>query len=133
MDHLSMNSGTIIKQMMVFDLNGFGTKHIHRDGMRALKNSIKISSDNYTETLGKCYIINAPWVFSGVWKVIKPWLAPVTQRKIQIVNGNGFEQMVEDVCPSDLPVRASLSFCIYICVCVCVCVCVCNLSHPASA
>ena len=31
----------------------------------------------FTETMGKFYIINAPYLFSTVWSWVKPWLDPV--------------------------------------------------------
>jgi hypothetical protein len=35
--------------------------------------------------MGKFYIINAPWTFTAVWSVIKPWLDEVTVAKVDIV------------------------------------------------
>ena len=39
------------------------------------------------------YIINAPFVFSGVWSVIKPWIDPTTRKKIHIISGNGLNKI----------------------------------------
>ncbi|KIK59921.1 hypothetical protein GYMLUDRAFT_43987 [Collybiopsis luxurians FD-317 M1] len=44
-----------------------------------------IGQNRYPECMGKFYIINAPWLFSGVWTVIKPWLDKVTVAKIAIL------------------------------------------------
>ena len=40
----------------------------------------------YPETLGHCYILNAPWIFWGFWKVVKMWLDPVVASKITFSN-----------------------------------------------
>ena len=32
----------------------------------------------FTETMGKFYIINAPYLFSSAWSWVKPWLDPVS-------------------------------------------------------
>ena len=38
----------------------------------------------YPEHLGQMFVVNAPYVFKGIWAVIKPWLEATTQRKIQV-------------------------------------------------
>ncbi|TFL05619.1 CRAL-TRIO domain-containing protein [Pterulicium gracile] len=47
-----------------------------------------IGQDRYPETMGKFFIINAPWAFTAVWSVIKPWLDEVTVKKIDIVGSS---------------------------------------------
>ncbi|KAE8343317.1 hypothetical protein BDV24DRAFT_149915 [Aspergillus arachidicola] len=37
---------------------------------------------NYPESLGVMLIHNAPWVFSGIWKIIKGWMDPVIVSKV---------------------------------------------------
>ena len=53
-----------------------------------------IGQDNYPENLGKCLIINAPWVFSGGWKIITPVLDSNTRSKISIIRGPAEEELV---------------------------------------
>ena len=43
---------------------------------------IKIFQSYYPETLGHAVVWNAPTLFSGVWKIIKPMLDPVVKEKI---------------------------------------------------
>jgi hypothetical protein len=44
----------------------------------------KISQDNYPEQLGQLMIVNAPYMFSTIWAVVKAWLDEKTREKIQI-------------------------------------------------
>ncbi|CAG8049500.1 unnamed protein product [Penicillium olsonii] len=44
---------------------------------------IKCFEANYPESLGLLLIHNAPWVFSGIWRLIQGWLDPVVASKIQ--------------------------------------------------
>ena len=37
------------------------------------------------------FIVNAPFLFSGVWAIIKPWLDKKTRDKISI-HGSGFQK-----------------------------------------
>ena len=46
----------------------------------------------YPECLGRALILNAPWIFSGFWKLIRPWLDPKVADKIVFVQGNMVEQ-----------------------------------------
>ncbi len=41
--------------------------------------------------MGKFYIVNAPYIFTTVWSVVKGWLDPVTVEKIKIL-GSGYEK-----------------------------------------
>mmetsp|Transcript_44217 Transcript_44217/g.69138 ORF Transcript_44217/g.69138 Transcript_44217/m.69138 type:complete len:81 (-) Transcript_44217:256-498(-) len=34
---------------------------------------------------GVCLLLGAPMLFSAAWMVIRPWLDPVTQAKVQFV------------------------------------------------
>jgi hypothetical protein len=64
-----------------------------------------IGQNRYPECMGKFYIINAPWTFSAVWAIIKPWLDEVTVSKIDIL-GSSFKdallaQIPEENFPTD--------------------------------
>ncbi|CAK5263809.1 unnamed protein product, partial [Mycena citricolor] len=59
--------------------------------------------NRYPETLGKFYIINAPWLFSGVWSVIKPWLDEVTVSKIEILGSTYQDKLLEQIPAENLP------------------------------
>ncbi|KAF8075950.1 CRAL-TRIO domain-containing protein [Lyophyllum atratum] len=59
--------------------------------------------DRYPETMGKFYIINAPWAFSAVWSIIKPWLDPVTVAKISILGSNYQETLLQQIPAENLP------------------------------
>lgn len=62
-----------------------------------------ISQNHYPERLGKMYIINAPWGFSGVWSFVKKFLDPVTVQKIHIL-GSGYEkELLAQIPPENLP------------------------------
>lgn len=62
-----------------------------------------IGQDRYPETMGKFYIINAPWAFSAVWAVIKPWLDEVTVSKIDILGSGYKDKLLLNISPENLP------------------------------
>lgn len=62
-----------------------------------------VGQDRYPETMGKFYIINAPWAFSAVWAVIKPWLDPATVAKINILGSGYQETLLKQIPAENLP------------------------------
>ncbi|KAI0915438.1 cytosolic factor, phosphatidylinositol/phosphatidylcholine transfer protein [Taiwanofungus camphoratus] len=62
-----------------------------------------IGQDRYPETMGKFYIINAPWAFSTVWTFIKPWLDEATVAKIDIIGSNYKDKLLAQVTADNLP------------------------------
>ncbi|KAJ4348521.1 cytosolic factor, phosphatidylinositol/phosphatidylcholine transfer protein [Didymosphaeria variabile] len=62
-----------------------------------------ISQNYYPERLGKMYVINAPWGFSGVWGVVKRFLDPVTVNKIHILGSGYQKELIAQVPAENLP------------------------------
>ena len=62
-----------------------------------------IGQNRYPETMGKFYIINSPWAFGAVWRLIKPWLDEVTVNKIHIIDSNYKEQLLSQIPAENLP------------------------------
>jgi len=86
----------------ILDLAGVGVRQFW-DVKNYIGEASKIGQDRYPETMGKFYIINAPWGFSTIWNVIKGWLDPVTQAKIKIL-GSGFQKdLLENIDADSLP------------------------------
>lgn len=53
-----------------------------------IKLASSIGQDYYPEILGKMFIINAPFLFKGVWAMVKPLLDSKTQDKISILGSS---------------------------------------------
>ncbi|XP_023517869.1 phosphatidylinositol/phosphatidylcholine transfer protein SFH9-like [Cucurbita pepo subsp. pepo] len=58
---------------------------------------------NYPERTTAYYIVNAPYVFSSCWKVVKPLLHERTKRKIQVLPGCGRDELLKIMDYSSLP------------------------------
>ena len=87
---------------MILDLGGVSLSNFYRvkDYVSAASS---IGQDRYPETMGKFYIINAPWAFSAVWTVIKPWLDEVTVKKIDILGGSYKDTLLKQIPAQNLP------------------------------
>lgn len=62
-----------------------------------------IGQDRYPESMGKFYMINAPWSFSVVWSIVKPWLDPATVAKIDIIGSNYQDKLLAQIPAENLP------------------------------
>ena len=88
----------------IMDLKGVGLSKASQVYGYVQKASA-ISQNYYPERLGKLYVINAPWGFSGVFSFVKGFLDPVTVQKIHIL-GSGYEKELHAQVPKEhLPKR----------------------------
>jgi hypothetical protein len=68
---------------VVFDMTGFGMSNMDYTPVKFM---IKCFEANYPESLGTVLVHKAPWLFQGVWKIIKGWLDPVVAGKVHFTN-----------------------------------------------
>ncbi len=86
----------IDRTVLVIDLGDINLLKMFDSNLKSfLKFSSKMSQDYYPELLGKSFVINAPWVFKGVWSIVKIWLDKKTTDKFVIESGNGRKQLAE--------------------------------------
>ncbi|KAI9844471.1 MAG: hypothetical protein M1837_005553 [Sclerophora amabilis] len=64
---------------IVFDMTGFSMANMD---YAPVKFMIKCFEANYPESLGAVLVYKAPWVFQGIWSIIKGWLDPVVAGKV---------------------------------------------------
>ncbi|KAN0101902.1 hypothetical protein V8E51_012412 [Hyaloscypha variabilis] len=68
---------------VVFDMTGFSMANMD---YAPVKFMIKCFEANYPESLGVVLVHKAPWIFQGIWKIIKGWLDPVVASKVHFTN-----------------------------------------------
>lgn len=66
----------------VSDFFGFSTGDMNP---AMAKQFVDLSAIHYPERLGAYVVIDAPFIFEGLWRLVKPWLDPVTVQKIVFV------------------------------------------------
>ncbi len=79
-------SSTPINTIAVMDMTDFGVEQCTKMCLDQVK--LFISTDNvcYPETLGKMLVINAPWLATTTWSMVKGWLDARTVDKIEILS-----------------------------------------------
>ncbi|KAM7504315.1 hypothetical protein LguiB_003219 [Lonicera macranthoides] len=58
---------------------------------------------NYPEKTATYYIVNAPYIFSACWKVVRPLLQERTRKKIQVLPGCGKDELLKIMDYESLP------------------------------
>lgn len=98
----------VYKHICIVDLRGLGMKHVSRSMLNHLKVRdtlygagkclgsgfncflldaqpiFDVGQHYYPETLHRLYLVNAPMIFYGAWKVIATLIDPDTREKIQV-------------------------------------------------
>ncbi|KAJ5477104.1 hypothetical protein N7539_007248 [Penicillium diatomitis] len=69
---------------ILFDLTGFGLSNWDFPPVRFI---IETFQNYYPESLGAMIFYNAPWIFSGFWKIISGILDPVVASKVHFISG----------------------------------------------
>ncbi|CAK7266718.1 phosphatidylinositol transfer protein csr1 [Sporothrix epigloea] len=76
--HPPVDTATII-----FDMTGFSLANMDYSPVKFM---IKCFEANYPECLGAVLVHKAPWLFQGIWRIIRGWLDPVVASKVHFTN-----------------------------------------------
>lgn len=88
----------------IMDLKGVGISQFWKvKGF--VQAAAAVSSNNYPETMGKFYVINAPWAFTTVWSFVKSLLDEVTVSKIQILGSDYIKVLAQQIPLENIPAR----------------------------
>lgn len=77
---------------IVFDMSAFSMRCMDYESVRLLVDILQL---NYPDTLGMALIVNAPFIFSACWAIIKLWLDPVTAAKVNFIKAAQLVDYVE--------------------------------------
>jgi len=97
-----MSNKLIETSCTIMDLKNVGVAQFWRVSSYVQQAS-KIGQFYYPETMGRFYIINAPYIFTTVWSVVKGWLDPVTREKIQILGSNFLSELSKQIPTENIP------------------------------
>ena len=85
----------------IVDLSGLTMSH--RQCLKYMRTITALDQQYYPESLGKTYVINAPWIFPALWKLVKALLDPVTAEKVTVLGSNYKDVLRERFELKDLP------------------------------
>ncbi|KAK7292497.1 hypothetical protein RIF29_08278 [Crotalaria pallida] len=85
----------------VLDMTGLKLSALNQIKLLSIISSI--DDLNYPEKTNTYYIVNAPYIFSACWKVVKPLLHERTRRKVQVLPGCGRDDLLKIMDYPSLP------------------------------
>ena len=97
-------SKPIESQIIVMNLMNLSYK-LDTKALAAFKQTLVIDQNYYPERLHILFMINAPWFFTAMWAMIKPWVDPVTAEKIHIVGSNYISVLREYIDDKYIPLE----------------------------
>ncbi|GAA0169654.1 hypothetical protein LIER_24090 [Lithospermum erythrorhizon] len=85
----------------VFDMTGLKLSALNQ--IKLLTVITSIDDLNYPEKTETYFIVNAPYIFSACWKVVKPLLHERTRKKVQLLSGCGKDELLKIMDNDSLP------------------------------
>lgn len=95
----------LVRTTNIRDLTGLGMGHLWKPALDLFKRVLGESQNYYPEMLDSVFIVNAPWAFTVAWKLIRGWLHPRTQAKINVLGSDFQSVLLERIDADQLPVR----------------------------
>jgi hypothetical protein len=84
------------KICIVIDYDGFKLRHA--PPMSTSRFTLDVLQKHYPERLHRGYICNPPWIFQGFWKLVYPFIDPVTKQKICFcTSSKDFQKVMDDM------------------------------------
>lgn len=94
------------KHTIIVDLKGTGMSLLGGKKRGVIQRVFGVGGDYFPESVWKIYVVNTPFVFRACWAIIRPWIHPVTQAKVNIFGSvkEALKQMEkEGITPDQLP------------------------------
>ncbi|KAL8142152.1 hypothetical protein V2J09_015184 [Rumex salicifolius] len=87
--------------LKILDMSGLRLSQLNQ--LKLLTVISTIDDLNYPEKTDTYYVVNAPYIFSACWKVVKPLLHERTRRRIQVLQGCGRDELLKVMDYASLP------------------------------
>lgn len=75
------------KWSLIIDFGGYSMSNA--PSMQTTQTTLAILQDHYPERLFRAYLVDAPWLFKGVFRAISPFIDTVTRAKLAFVSSKG--------------------------------------------
>lgn len=82
----SQAAGRLLGQIQVFDMSGVGFRQLTNSALHERFKHALGCGGNYVELVSHIYVINSSWVFSKIWKMVKPMISPRTASKVTVAS-----------------------------------------------
>lgn len=69
-----LKGSRVESSLSIVDMTGFGMSMMSSKVKQLLQAASAVTGDNYPENMGAMYVVNAPFVFSAAWSMVKGFL-----------------------------------------------------------
>ena len=94
----------IEKQVVVNDMKSVSMS-LDFMALRLFRRTYEVDASCYPERVKAIYMIKAPYTFTTIWSVVKPWIDQITAKKIKIVGTNYLEVLKKDIDLDQIPIE----------------------------
>lgn len=89
------------KMDVLFDIRGMTWANFDVAG---LKSCFTLLAQAFPERIHKIYMLDAPYMFDMIWKIVKPFVDPVSREKVEFLHGDkGVETLKDAIGEEYLP------------------------------
>jgi len=100
--------GILLHTCVIRDIGALSLEHCRQREL--LTKVVTIASDNYPELLQKCFLLNTPKVFIGLWYFIRGMLPKTTVAKVALLGSDYHAEVFSDIEPGNVPVAVGGTF-----------------------
>jgi hypothetical protein len=97
-------SKPIEKQVIVFNLSSL-VYSLDTRSLSVFRQIISCDQNYYPERLKHFFVINAPWYFTAIWTLVKPWIDPITREKMQILGTDYLSVLLKYIDLDQIPME----------------------------
>lgn len=85
------------KMVWIMDFSQYSKRAKDPDSKKVAFDSVKVLQHHYPETLHSLFVVDAPWFFRALWYIVKPFIDPVTKKKVQFISRNESHLILKEV------------------------------------
>lgn len=91
-----------MKMWALFDCEGVKWANMDAHALRSCFHLLNLA---FPERVEKIFMLNSPMIFDALWRLVRPFIDPVSRSKVEFVHGKkGIANILETVDPAVVPV-----------------------------
>jgi len=100
-----LNMTTVNTMVQIHDYEGVSMFSSNDATKAAAKETVKIFGDHYPELLSRKFFINVPWVLSGFYTFMLPFIPARTAKKFVVCSSSYKEELLAVIPAENLPIK----------------------------
>ena len=102
--HLQQGSSRGFQLTVVADMAGLNFSFLDPRALKMCQAVARVEADHFPEVLKRIIVVRAPWIFSAVWRLCRPFLDKGSLEKVDVVkDSETTEAILRHVPPENVP------------------------------